>query len=73
MSADESNLTPSQNRVLRYCREQIGWISLHELQMNLEEDDVVTVPSLVGLGLLEHRFALGTVKAVACPSLNAHL
>ncbi len=73
MSDGKSNLTPPQSRVLRYCREQIGWISLLELQTALEEDDVVVVPSLIGLGLLEHRVALGTVKAAACPSLDAHL
>ncbi len=66
MNIGKTNLTPAQSRVLHYCREQIGWINLLELQMALEEDDVLTVPSLIGLGFLERRFALKTVRTTAC-------
>lgn len=58
-----SELTPEQQRVLAYCADQAGWTSLVELERMLEPDDVLTVPSLVEAGLLEHRVTLGTVRA----------
>lgn len=49
--------------MLRYCIDQAGWVSLLELERMLEPDDVLTVPSLVEAGLLEHRVGLRTVRA----------
>jgi hypothetical protein len=46
----EQLMTPEQCRVLRYCSEWPHWLSLVELSMALEPDDVMTVPSLVRQG-----------------------
>jgi hypothetical protein len=56
-------LTPPQRRVLRFCAEWPGWLSLLELSMVLEPDDVVTVPSLVAATLLEHNVRLRIIRA----------
>jgi hypothetical protein len=63
MSIKENSLTPAQRRILCYCVDQTGWISLTELEMALNEDDLLTVPSLIELGLLEHKVRLKTVRA----------
>ncbi len=59
----DAYLTPPQRRVLRFCAEWPSWLSLLELSMVLEPDDVVTVSSLVEAELLEHNVRLRTVRA----------
>lgn len=59
------NLTESQQRLLKYLATRlVRWVCLIELDQarSLEPDDVITVPSLVGRGLLMH---LPELQAVA--------
>lgn len=58
-------LTAPQQRLLKYIATRlVRWVSLLELDQtrSLEPDDVITVPSLVGRGLLMH---LPELQAVA--------
>jgi hypothetical protein len=56
-------LSGGQLRVLRFCAGWPHWLSLLELSTVLAVDDIVTVPSLLELGLLEREANLRTVRA----------
>lgn len=63
-------LTASQQRLLKYIATRwVRWVCLLELDQarSLEPDDVITVPSLVGRGLLMH---LPELQAVALTPLG---
>lgn len=57
-------LTIPQQRVLAFLAESDGWVPLHQLEHStlLQPDDIVVVPSLVALGLIEHNYSLNTVR-----------
>ena len=60
-------LTAEQTRLMKYLRERQGgrWVSLVELAETklLEPDDDLFVPSLVALGLVEHRVQSAAIRA----------
>jgi hypothetical protein len=57
-----TDLTRAQRRVLAYLGLSGRWMSLKELDAALRTDDIVTVPSLIEYGLIEHRVGMGTVR-----------
>ena len=63
-------LTIEQRRVLIFCAELGGWLSLRWLESTvmLDPDDVVVVPSLIEAGLLAHS---AESKAVAVTAIGA--
>ena len=55
---EPASLTASQLRVLTFMREEgSGWVTLTVLDQSriLEDDDVLTIPSLIERGFLAHR------------------
>jgi hypothetical protein len=56
-------LTAAQLQVLRFCARFPGWLSLTEIERHrlLEDDDVLTVPSLIERHLLRYNPALTAV------------
>jgi hypothetical protein len=57
-------MTPAQERVVEHLRKRGGWITLRELEAarGLEDDDFITVPSLIEAGLIEHNTLIGAVR-----------
>ena len=60
-----NDLTGAKRRILAYLGLGGRWISLKELDEALRADDIVTVPSLIERGLIEHRVGRGTVRIAA--------
>ena len=62
-----SNLTDVQARILEFLRKSGGWVSLLELDRVrlLLADDIVTVPALVGAGLVEHNAEYKAIRISA--------
>ena len=65
-------LTLEQRRVLIFCADRGGWLSLRRLERTsmLNMDDIVVVPSLVEAGLLAHSTES---KAIRITSIGSAL